>query len=66
MRIPRYKGKESKTALGVEAGLWLALTSASSHVPMHQQAQHTLAGYITANASNTGNDEPQTGKQEDK
>lgn len=55
-----------KTALGVEAGLWLALTSASSHVPMHQQVQLTLTGYITANASNTGNDAPQTGKQEDK
>lgn len=66
MRIPGYKGKMPKTALGVEAGLWLALTSASSHVPMHQQVQLTLTGYITANASNTGNDAPQTGKQEDK
>lgn len=47
MRIPGYKEKIPDSVLGVEAGLWLTFTSASSHVAMHQQVQSTLAGYTS-------------------
>lgn len=65
--IPQYKEKMPESSLAVEAGLWLTFTCAK-FPRSHASASTTHLGkvFVTADASNTGNNAPKTGEQEDK